>query len=294
MIRWKYPEMELNINMNMGDTLELDINKKWGIAGFEVVVGNPPYNKSSGQGGSKKLWDKFVDKTINDFTKEDGYIVYVHPPNWRKPENKILEKIKKNNLIKLYILDENESKKLFKCNTRADWYILQKKEYGGNTIINDKININIENIKFILNKDYELYAKIKGENNILCPNTSYSSDMKWMKNDDSLKYKYILTINQNGKKYTYSELQKNFNGEKKVILSLGRYPYPYNDYLGEYGLSCYTFGIKIETQEEGEKICKAINSEKFNKFLKNNKWGSYNIEWRMFKYIKNDFWKEFE
>lgn len=72
---------------------------------------------------------------------------------------------------------------------------------------------------------------------------------------------------------------------------MGRYPYPYNDYNGDYGLSCYNFGIKIKNKKE--EICKAIKSDKFSELLKNNKWGSYNIEWRMFKYFKKDFWKEF-
>ena len=114
-----------------------------------------------------------------------------------------------------------------------------------------------------------------------------------MKEDDKLKYKYILTKNSKETRYMYSELQKNYHGVKKVIVSSGRYPYPINDYKGELGMSCYNFGIVIESKEEGESILKCFDSEKFKNLLKNNKWGSYNIEWRMFKYFKKDFWKEF-
>ena len=31
------------LNINQGDTLELDIKDKWGVDGFDVVMGNPPY-----------------------------------------------------------------------------------------------------------------------------------------------------------------------------------------------------------------------------------------------------------
>ena len=55
----------------------------------------------------------------------------------------------------------------------------------------------------------------------------------------------------------YSELQKNYHGVKKVIVSSGRYPYPINDYKGELGMSCYNFGIVIESKEEGERLYKA-------------------------------------
>lgn len=286
------PKGEYKLNYNKGDTLKLDISKKWGIEGFSAVIGNPPYNNLSGTGGSRKLWDKFVYLSIN-ICKQNGFVLLIHPPNWRKPENKILEEVKKYNLISLNMLSEKEGIKYFKCSTKIDYYLLQKNKYRGYTMINDILKIDISNLDFIPNQDFELFDKINGHMDIICPNTSYSSDMKWMKDDQNLKYKYILSINKNEIKYKYSNELKNYVNNKKVIVSLGRYPYPYNDYKGEYGMSCYNFGIPINSKEEGENIVKCINSEKFLNLLKVNKWGSYNIEWRMFKYFKSDFWKEF-
>jgi len=114
-----------------------------------------------------------------------------------------------------------------------------------------------------------------------------------MSDDSSLKNKYILSINSTERKIKYSNYEKNYFGVPKVVISLGRYPYPYNDYKGEYGLSCYNFGIVIKTQSEGDNLIKCINSTKFLDLLKHNKWGSYNIEWRMFKYFRPDFYLEF-
>ena len=280
-------------NCYIGNTLELNIKEKFNIDGFNAVIGNPPYNNSSGTGGSKKLWDKFVMVSLNKFMIEDSYLLFIHPPNWRKPENKILTEFKKYNLISLNILTEKEGIKYFKCSTKADYYLLQKNKYENKTIINNDKILNISNMLFIPNDNFELFHKINGVNNIVCPNTSYSSDMKWLKDDENLKYKSILTKNERTIKYKYSSEKKNFNGTKKVILSCGRYPYPINDYKGEFGLSCYNFGIVIDNEEEGYNIIKCIQSDKFKSLLKNNKWGSYNIEWRMFKYFKKDFWKDF-
>jgi hypothetical protein len=287
------PYGEYDLNFNEGNTLELDITEKWGIDSFDAVIGNPPYNNSSGTGGSRKLWDTFVISSINKWIVENGYLLFIHPPNWRKPENRILDLIKKYNLISLNILDEKEGIKYFNCSTKADYYLLRKCKYENTTFVNNKIKINIQNMQFIPNRDFNIFDKIKGVNDIVCSNTSYSSDMKWMKDDNKLEYKYILTKNSKITKYKYSSEQKNYNGIKKVIISLGRYPYPINDYKGEYGLSCYNFGIVIDNKKEGDNIINCINSELFSNLLKNNKWGSYNIEWRMFKYFKKDFWKDF-
>ena len=286
-------ELDYSFNTNTGDTLELSIKDKWNIHGFDAVIGNPPYNNATGTGGSRKLWDKFVILSINKLCISDGYILLIHPPNWRKPESKLLPLIKSVNLIKLNILNEDEGKKYFNCSTKADYYLLQNSKYSGSTLINSTLNIDISQLLFIPNTNFDIFESIKGTNNILCPNTSYASDMKWMTDDTNLNYTYILTANKDTVKYKYSNLNKNFATNKKVILSSGRYPYPINDYEGKYGLSCYNFGIQIENKEEGDNIIKCIESENFQNLLKENKWGSYNIEWRMFKYFKNDFWKEF-
>ena len=285
-------ELDFVFNSNIGNTLELDIRNKWQIEGFNSLILNPPYNNATGTGGSRKLWDKFVTLSIEICVK-DGYVVLIHPPNWRKPESKLLPVIKSQNLIKLNILNDEEGKKYFNCSTKADYYLLQKTSYKGTTKINDTMELNISQLSFIPNTDFDLFERIKGTTNVLCPNTSFSSDMKWMTDDDKLEYKYILTANSDTIKYKYSNLNKNFATDKKVILSSGRYPYPINDYEGKYGLSCYNFGIPIDSKEEGDNIVKCIESEKFQKLLKENKWGSYNIEWRMFKYFRKDFWKEF-
>ena len=58
-------------------------------------------------------------------------------------------------------------------------------------------------------------------------------------------------------------------------------------------MSQICYGLKIDSKEEGDKIVEAINSAKFKEILKYTKWSTFQTDWRMFKYFKKDFWKEF-
>jgi hypothetical protein len=295
--------IEFKFNEYTGDTLILDINKIWNIKGFDAIIGNPPYNKGGGNGGSKKLWNYFVMYSLENLNKY-GYLLYVHPPGWRKPHhptNKIYDLMKSYNMIYLNILSEKESNDIFKCSTRADYYLLQKTKYKKNTIISNsegEFDCNIEDWPFLPNMNYDLFRKIltfDKNNSIICPNTSGGAFIKATSEDNTLEYTYIKTINKKGieKRYSNINIEKYYVKDKKIILSCGRYPYPIIDTIGEFGLSSSTMGIKYDSDEEGINILKAVKTELFDILLKNNKWSSFNIEWRMYTYFKEDFWKEF-
>jgi hypothetical protein len=98
---------------------------------------------------------------------------------------------------------------------------------------------------------------------------------------------------KNGLVFVYSNQNKGHFGVSKVILSFGRHQYPYNDWEGKYGMSHNCYGLEIQNKEEGDRIIKAINSKKFKEILKYTKWSTFQTDWRMFKYFKVDFWKEF-
>jgi hypothetical protein len=92
--------------------------------------------------------------------------------------------------------------------------------------------------------------------------------------------------------YFYSS-EKSEHFVSKVILSMGRYLYPTVDFKGEYGMTQNAFGIKVNSMEEAENIKRAIESDKFKEIIKATKWSNFQTDWRMFKYFKKDFWKEF-
>ena len=54
-----------------------------------------------------------------------------------------------------------------------------------------------------------------------------------------------------------------------------------------------TYGLEIDNQEEGDRMCEAINTDEFKSIIKYTKWTVFHTDWRMLKYFKKDFWREF-
>jgi hypothetical protein len=53
------------------------------------------------------------------------------------------------------------------------------------------------------------------------------------------------------------------------------------------------FAIKINSVGEAENLVKAIQSEKFKEIIKATKWSNFQINYKMFKSFKKDFYKLF-
>ena len=72
------PYNEYKLNYNEGNTLKLDIKKKWDIHGFDAVIGNPPYQAISengvSKGGGNNLYTKFIYYADN-ILNLDGYLL---------------------------------------------------------------------------------------------------------------------------------------------------------------------------------------------------------------------------
>ena len=80
------PYGEYKLNYNQGNTLELDIKEKWRIEkGFDLVVGNPPYNSSGRVATGNTIWQHFTKLSIQKWCKDQGFLLFVHPCGWRKP-----------------------------------------------------------------------------------------------------------------------------------------------------------------------------------------------------------------
>jgi hypothetical protein len=108
------------------DSSMLDFGHGKKVKEFDVIMGNPPYNKGAvrvsmvtsktkkerknlGTGESESgYWIKFIEKAlIKGFLKENGYLLFIHPITWFKMDragahNLILSR--QINIIKIYIL----------------------------------------------------------------------------------------------------------------------------------------------------------------------------------------------
>lgn len=211
------PYNEYKLNYNEGDTLKLDIKEKWNIDGFDAVIGNPPYNSSGNTATGNTIWQYFTKNSLNIWLNKNGYLLYVHPPGWRKPNTpkgkfyglyKLMTQ--ENQMLFLSIHGTEDGKKIFNCGTRYDWYLIKKIKKYGNTIVNDLNNeniiINSSNFNWIPNSNIKLIEKIiKGSNklDILCDFNYSRLNKKIVSKDknDIFKYKLIYLTPRKGIRY---------------------------------------------------------------------------------------------
>jgi hypothetical protein len=302
---------EYKLNLYNGDTLKLDIYKEFKIKEFDIIVGNPPYNvHNTGTGNS--IWQIFVKESINKLT-ENGYLCFIHPATWRKPESEKSKMkgyfklmTKDNTILYLEIHNSKDGIKTFGCGTRYDFYILLKKKNTNTlTIIKDEkgiINkVNLLNYDWLPNYYFDKFKILFHNNNIPCCEllfdcNIYETRRKWVSKIQTNEYKYKLinAITRKEIKYYYTnDNTKGLFGIKKIIFGTAGINEPLNDKNGEYGMTEHAMAIKYDTDEEALNIIKCLKSESFINLINTCNWSSFLLDWRLFTYFKKDFYLEF-
>jgi len=291
--------------------------KQFGVDTFDIIMGNPPFQKEQegkreGAKGGRTLWDKFIIKSL-ELLIANGFLGFITPPPWRKPENELYNVMtKENQLLYLHIYNKKHGQELFGVSSRIDLYVIEKKPKYKNTIIIDELevehNFDLSKWSFLPNYAYDSIKSImtdkKNGIDVNYSSTIYETRKPYVKQTKSVeKYKYpiVHSINQTGLVFWYTDdktkrddkTQKAHFGVPKVLLNFNEQQYPVNDYEGKYGMSQITFGIPITSKKQGDDIVKAINTDEFKEIIKATKWSAFNTDWRMFKYFKPDFYKQF-
>jgi hypothetical protein len=276
---------------------------------FDVIVGNPPFQmpkkeETGTTAGKGTLWDKFITKSF-DFIVEGGFLGFITPPPWRKPKSDLYKLMTKDNqLLYLHIYNKKQGQTLFHVSQRVDLYIIEKTPNYKNTQIvdeqGDKIELDLSEWVFLPNYAYKTIQKImtREEGINIIYNTFYHSSSKMDKTkkekNNFYEYPVVHGITQQGLGLIYSnDKSKGHFGVSKVILNANENQYPENDYDGKYGMSELSFGIPITSKKQGDDIVKAINSVEFKEIIKATKWGTFQTDYKMFKYFRPDFYKGF-
>ena len=305
-------ELDFEFNNYTGDTLELNIEDKWNINGFDMICGNPPYNSSGYTATGNTIWQDFTKKTLNEWLIPNGYLLFVHPPGWRKPNT---EKGKFYGLYNLMCVDNQmlyleihgikDGQKVFNCGTRYDWYLIEKKKHYKQTIIIDENgeqnDYDLSKLSWLPNSKIDLIQKILANDNEACSiiynRSNYGSDNKKYiskQQNETYKYPIIHTIPLSGIRYIYSSINdKGHFGISKVIFGDNGLNDAIIDMEGKYGMSENSMAIKVDNIEEAINIKKALLSNNFKEIIKSCIIGNFRIDWRLFNEFKKDFWKEF-
>jgi hypothetical protein len=155
-IRNKY-----DLNIYHGDSLELNTGKIYGINKFDVILGNPPYNKELKRTGATAFYNEFIEKFID----KCKYQTFIIPSRWFSG-GKGLDKFRKNMLQRkdiVYINHYDDASKIFGNMVDIKGgvnYYLKDSDYSGKCNYNgNKIELNSFDI-LVDSKYYDLVNKI--------------------------------------------------------------------------------------------------------------------------------------
>jgi hypothetical protein len=225
---------------------------------FDIIMGNPPYNPPKGESGKSSgnsIWQNFVMKSFYMLT-DNGYLVYVHPPGWKKPtldiyrekifletndytkqirQGQVWQVLKNYGAFNYIYSNDQKSKQVEYINyfPAVDYYVYQKngdKSYcNTKSIFNGKI-YESTNVKLNYDLDY-LPMLITNETQGILKNIVNKNDNKggfsrgpdnriYNPSLEKLKYKYLYTLNNKHEyKYQYSDKYSDTIDMEKVIIN---------------------------------------------------------------------------
>ena len=298
------PHNQFKLNCHKGDTLKMDFDSK-----FDAVIGNPPYNASGNIASGNTIWQDFTKLALNSLLKEGGYLVYVHPPGWRKPNTKrgkfygLYDMMTKDNqMVYLSMHDTKDGMKTFNCGTRYDWYVIRKTLRHTATLVRDtkgvEADVDMIQFKWLPNYNITGIQSITGSPHcaILQSMSAYEPRKSWMSTTRTAEHKYpcIHSTPKAGVRYMYSNRNdRGLFGVSKVIFGDGGIYNPVIDMKGEYGMTQHAMAIQVDSLDEAQNVAKAIQGEKFADLVKSCAFSSFAIDWNIFKEFKKDFWKDF-
>ena len=294
---------EYKLNIYEGNSLVIDYNKIFKVKQFDIIMGNPPYQKEnklsdSARGGTNNnLYLEFINNAIS-LLMTNGYLLFIHPLNWRKIGAKIFTEFINRNI---HYLKLNYGGEYFEnVSVKTDYYVLKnahsknyksiieyinnKELFSSNVILSNTLkfipNMFNEHINSILDK-INIYGK---QYECIISSNCHKTRPHVKKGKDNV-YQYPL-FNTSGNPYEYfSSKPHKHQYSKKIILSnSGKLSPLYDD--GKLGTTQDSMYILVDTQEEGTIIINTINSKLFTFLIHICQWGNFRNEASLFTYFK--------
>lgn len=276
---------------------------------FDLVIGNPPYQKQVGPRKTQAIWQLFVSKAF-ELVKEDGYVSLIHPSSWRNVSGMFKKTqllLTSKQLEYLEIHSEQDGCKTFGASTRYDWYVAKNTNPTKITLIKDQEgNItknNLKDISFIPNSQIDYVYSLLAKDGEPTVETLHSSAFHTQKSCVMSQHKindfihpviYSVAIKGPTFWYTNDNTRGHF-GIPKIVVNPCR-PIGYVlDSNGEYGLSQFCVGIVgddayLKTVEE---VIKNQKSNGFAEFMETCHLTDKIFNKDIISLFRKDFWKDF-
>ena len=242
--------------------LEVKIHpEKWK---FDIVIGNPPFNyrgikkvptntKLKKKHDGTTIWGDFLKRSMS-LLKNDGYLCFITPSIWMKPDkSRLYHYIRQFKILKLHALNNTKTNQIFKgeAQTPCAYYLLKKCasdnyvdifDYDQNKYITYSLKPEIPIPVFGSSVIKKFCNKVNSSNKLrvyktnLPPKNCILSDIE--KENyyinvhtcrlDKLSPKLIIK---------YSSKSCCFHNKRKLIMAHGMYGFPTIDKDGIYGIS---------------------------------------------------------
>jgi len=230
---------------------------------FDIVMGNPPYNSGSVKSVTtretvkrkegmnldkpKNLWIPFVKKSIEKHIKKNGYLLFIHPIGWFKPDEKTKthDLILENQIITMKIYkNDSGAKDLFsgKGKISIAYYLLEKtipvKKTHIISIDNSKEDALLSTNSLLCLKNNSIISKIQSSGVALFGDSpDYLTHSISQKLCESGEYKQIHRISDKGEiTFVKTNNLHKYQTNRKIILNGYKYPRYFYDKKGEYGV----------------------------------------------------------
>lgn len=292
-------ESSYDLHFYCGDSLSKEFSFD---ESFDLVCMNPPFRDAlHAKGKGTKIWNKFIEKSLNTWLKDEGYLLTLHPSEWRNIDGLMSQELKEKQMIYLKIFNEKEGKQIFGCSVRFDYYLLKNVENESPTHICDEerkdILLRINYVYFIPNfqiaKIYSMIAK-KDEKRleIIYDRSLYGTDKKNMinKEDEDFQYPCVYSIKVSDEpKFYYSNEKKGHFGISKLIFASGATGFLI-DKKGDYGMTQYAKAI-VDKPQNLEVLHSYMKSPTFKKIQESLAITVSEINFRVLQLFRHDFWK---
>ena len=229
---------------------------------FDVVIGNPPFqggavrgkttNKTHkmrvemdlGQDKHKNLWIPFVKKILSTHLKKNGYLLFIHPIGWFKPERTgIHEDMLKYQIKDMRIYDMYQSMKRFsgKGKISVAYYLLENKPIYTTTTIIDRVDkkeiVQLNSKSIIILANNSIFSKIQKKASLFYEGGDLKVTSITSAKCNTGSNKQIHRISEAGEiTFVKTGVEHTDQGNPKLYLSGYQNPRFYHDKEGVYGL----------------------------------------------------------
>jgi hypothetical protein len=278
---------------------------------FDVIVGNPPYQRNGSSNTGNTIWDKFLRRILeSELLTRGGFLVFVHPPLWRKPDsakskNKGLFTLlaHQHQLHRLSIHDVKDGVATFGCQTKYDWYCLEKVSAHTKTRVSSmsgvESQVDLRQWTWLPNDRFASFLPLLAVGNearcpVLFERSAYGTDKNWTSaiEDTTFCYPLIRTTSKSGIRYMWSRVDdRGMFGVSKVVFGDNCVIHTVvEDVEGKYGMTEHAIGIQVANAEEARDLKNALSSPVFAQLLECCIWSSRQLDWRLFTNFKAGFW----